>query len=449
VKLLGRKSLAPKPRKRRQFNPRLSIALHLFVGLLLVGGLVFGIGSWAATTELSGAVIASGQLVVESDVKKVQHPTGGVVAELLVREGDHVNAGDVLVRLDDTQTRANLGVITTSLDELVARLARDEAERDDAPSVTFPAELLARISDPAVARLIEGERRFFDVTENSRKGQKAQLRERVSQLSQQINGLGEQISSKKREIDLIHQQLVGVSELWKKNLIQIDKLIALQRDVAHTEGELGQLQASVAEAKEKIAETELQVLQVDRTLQTDVSKDLAEARGKISELRERKIAAEDQLKRVLIRSPQTGVVQQLSVHTVGGVIGATGEPIALVVPEADDLRVEAKIQPNDIDQVHLGQIAVLRFSTFNSRTTPEIKGEVSLISPDVSQDPKTGASFYTIRIKPSQEEIARLGDAKLVPGMPVEAFIQTSPRTVMSYLIKPLHDQIARAFREK
>lgn len=447
------KSLVVKPlrkkRPRRAYNPRLSIAAHLVIGLALVGILIVGLGGWAASTEISGAVIASGQLVVESDVKKVQHPTGGVVAELLVREGQRVHAGDILVRLDDTQTRANLGVITTSLDELVARQARDEAERDEAAAVTFPNDLLTRLGDPSVARLVAGERRFFEVTKSSTKGQKAQLRERVSQLKEQINGLNEQIQSKKSEIELIHRQLVGVTELWQRKLIQIDKLIALQRDVVRTEGERGQLQASVAEAKGKTSETELQIIQVDRNLQTDVSKDIGEVRAKISELRERKIAAEDQLKRVLIRAPQAGFVHQLAVHTVGGVITGNGEPIALIVPDADDLRVDARVQPNDIDQVHLGQKAVLRFTAFNSRTTPEIAGEVVLVSADVNQDTKTGQNYYTVRIKPSSSEIAKLGKIKLVPGMPVEAFIQTSPRTVMSYLVRPLHDQIERAFREK
>lgn len=440
----------PKPlRKRRAYNPRLSIGLHLALGLVLVGALVFGLGGLAVTTELSGAVISSGQLVVQSDVKKVQHPTGGIVAELKIREGDHVRNGDVLVRLDDTQTRANLGVITASLDDLVARQARDEAERDDAGSVSFPPELLARESDPAVARLMEGERKFFAIAENARRGQKAQLRERIDQLKQQIGGLTEQLTSKRKEIGLIHQQLIGVNNLWARNLIQIDKLIGLQRDTARTEGEAGQLAASIAEAKGKMAETELQILQVDRTLESDVSKDLGEVRGKIAELRERKIAAEDQLKRVLIRAPQTGVVHQLTVHTVGGVIGQTGEPIALIIPDADKLRVDAKIAPNDIDQVHIGQKAMLRFTTFNSRTTPEIEGEVTLVSADVSQDAKTGTNYYTVRIMPSPSGLAELKDVKLVPGMPVEAFVQTAPRTIMSYLIRPLTDQISRAFREK
>jgi HlyD family secretion protein len=443
------KKLIATPGPKQGYDPQRSILTHLGLGMLVFGILVFGLGGLAGTTELAGAVIASGQLVVETDVKKVQHPTGGVVAELDVHEGDHVRAGEVLVRLDDTQTRANLGVVTTSLDELMARQARDEAARDGTETVTFPRELLARIDDPAVSHLVDGERRYFEITVNSAKGQKAQLRERVLQLKQQINGLTEQYTAKGKEIELIHKQLGAVENLWARNLIQMDKLIGVQREVARTEGEYGQLKASMAEIKGKIAETELEILQVDRTQQGEASKDLSETRAKISEYRERKIAAEDQLKRVLIRSPQNGVVHQLTVHTVGGVIGTNGDPIALIVPDADKLRVDARVQPIDIDQVHVGQKAMLRFTTFNARTTPEIAGEVTLVSADVSQDVKTGTNYYTVRIMPSPVELAALKGEKLVPGMPVEAFMETHPRTLISYLVRPIGDQVARAFREK
>ena len=275
------------------------------------------------------------------------------------------------------------------------------------------------------------------------------MRQRVSQLQERINGIGEQIGAKRKEIALIRQELDGVTELWKKNLIQVDRLISLQREAARAEGELGQLSASTAEAKEKITETELQILQIDRDLQAQVGKDLGEVRARISELRERRIAADDQLRRVDIRAPQAGFVHQLTVHTIGGVIGPQGEPLMLIVPDGDDLRVEARIQPNDIDQVRLGQKAVLRFTAFNARTTPELNGEVSLVGADVNQDAKSGANFYIVRIALRQDEIDKLGAVKLVPGMPVEVFIQTNPRTVISYLTRPVRDQIARAFREK
>jgi HlyD family secretion protein len=431
-------------------STRRSIRRHLVGGVAVVVFLVAGVGGWASTTELSGAVIAPGMLVVDTSVKKVQHPTGGVVGQLNVRDGDRVKQGDVLLRLDETVTRANLSIVTKNLDELAARQARDEAERDGADRITFPEDLLERAkASPEVARLIAGETKLFEIRRNSREGQRAQLRERVAQLQQQIDGLTQQTRAKQTEIDLIQPELEGVRELWKKGLVQINRVTSLQRDAARLEGERGQLIAATAEAKGKIVETELQILQIDQEMRSEVGKELAEIRGKTSEFVERKVAAEDQLKRIDIRAPQDGIVHQLSVHTVGGVITAQGEPIMLIVPEADALRVEAKIQPQDVDQLHIGQRALLRFSNFNQRTTPELNGAVSLISADVSHDQKTAATFYTIHIKIPPEEIKRLEGLRLVPGMPVEAFVQTSPRTVMSYLVRPLQDQLMRAFREK
>src|SRR3954465_11410127 len=370
----------------------------------LVGGtavaclLAFGIGGWAATTELAGAVIAPGSLVVDTNVKKVQHPTGGVVGELRVRDGDHVRAGDVVVRLDDTQTRANLAIITKSLDELAARQARDEAERDGAKKVVFPAELLARIQDPGVARVVQGEQKLFEIRRAAREGQAAQLRERIAQLREQIQGLSDQVGAKRREIDLIGQELKGVRELWSKNLVQLTRVTALERDAARLEGERGSLVSTIAQTKGKITETELQILQIDQDLRTEVGKDLAEIRGKVSELVEKRVTAEDQLKRVDIRAPQDGTVHQLSVHTVGGVVMPNGEPLMLIVPRGDALTVEARIPPQEIDQVQVDQRAVLRFSAFNQRTTPELNGAVSVVSADISTDPKTGAAYYTVRI---------------------------------------------------
>jgi HlyD family secretion protein len=222
----------------------------------------------------------------------------------------------------------------------------------------------------------------------------------------------------------------------------------LEREKERLIGERGQLVATIAQSKGKIIETELQILQVDTEMRAEVGKDLAEIRGKTAELIERKVAAEDQLKRVDLRAPIDGFVHQLTVFTVGGVITA-GEPIMLIVPQADTLQVEAKVAPQEIDQLRIGQGAVLRFVAFSQRTTPELAGAVIRISADVSEDAKTGARFYTIRLDVPDSEVARLGNVKLVPGMPVEALIQTSPRTVMSYLIKPLQDQLTRAFREK
>ena len=428
---------------------RAAMRRALLGGVLISAFLTLGVGGWAATTVIVGAVVASGALVVDSNVKKVQHPTGGVVGELRVRDGDRVKGGDVLIRLDDTQTRASLAIITKALDEFAAQQARNEAERDDAPTVVFPADLLARIDDPEVARVVKGERRFFENRRSAREGQMAQLRERISQLQEQIRGLEDQVTAKAREIALVNQELVGVRELWQKNLVQITRVTSLERDGARLEGERGALISNIAQTRGKITETELQILQVGQDLRSEVGKSLADIRAKTSEAVEKKIAAEDLLRRIDIRAPQDGIVHQLTAHTVGGVISPQGEPIMLIVPESDLLSAEVKIAPQDIDQVHIGQTAVMRFPAFNQRTTPELNGEVSRISADVSQDAKTGASFYTIRINASQSELARLNGLRLVPGMPVESFIQTGPRTVMTYLTKPLWDQIHKAWLEK
>ena len=265
----------------------------------------------------------------------------------------------------------------------------------------------------------------------------------------QLGGLNAQLSSKQQEIALVQRELKGARELWDKNLMPITKLTSLEREATRLEGERGQLTASVAQSKGKISELELQIIQIDRDLASEVGKDLREAEGKIGEFVERKVAAEDQLKRVDIRAPQDGTVHQSTAHTVGGVITAGGDPIMLIVPDTDSLMAEAKVPPQDIDQLQLGQRAVLRFSTFNQRTTPELNGTIARISADATQDQRTGLSSYTIRIGLTAEEIARLGDVKLVPGMPVEAFLQTGDRRVMSYLVKPMMDQITRAFRER
>jgi HlyD family secretion protein len=283
---------------------------------------------------------------------------------------------------------------------------------------------------------------------SARSGQKAQLKQRIGQLKDEITGLTAQLEAKARETTLINKELEGVRDLYQKNLVPINRVTALERDAARIEGERGQLLASVAQAKGKTSETELQIIQIDQDLSSEVAKDMREVDAKYGEFVERKVTAQDQLKRIDIRAPQDGIVLDSKVHTVGGVITA-GDTIMTIVPESDKLQVEAKVNPRDIDQVQVGQAAVLRFEAFNSRTTPEINGTVTLVSADTTTDQRTGQSFYTTRIAMTKEEIARLGDVKLIPGMPVEAFVQTGDRTVLSYLIKPLQDQFMRAFREK
>jgi len=431
-----------------KIDTRRSISQHMLAGLVIVIVLTCGVGGWAGTMTLSGALIAPGQVVVDSNVKKVQHPTGGIVGELRVRDGDRVKQGDIVVRLDDTVTRANLAIVTKGLDELAARKARLESERDGSDQVKFPPDLLARAENPEVAAILDGERKLFDLRRNARIGQKEQLRQRVEQLNEEVRGLKAQKESKDKETKLVLREKDGVYDLWKQKLVPLTKLTELERTEVRLEGEAGQLQAQTAQAAGKISETELQILQIDRDLSSEVAKETREIDGKIGEFIERKVTAEDQLKRVDIRAPQDGTVFQSNVHTVGGVITA-GDAIMLVVPDADSLTVEAKVNPQDIDQVQLGQSALLRLSAFNQRTTPEIVGNVSRISADTTTDQRTGQSYYTIRISMPTDEVAKLGEVRIVPGMPVEAFVQTGERTMISYLVKPLKDQLMRMFREK
>ncbi len=425
-----------------------SIRLHLIIGLAVVVILAGGLGGWASTAQISGALIAPGSVVVESNVKKVQHPTGGVVGEVRARDGDVVKVGDVVVRLDDTVTKASLAIVTKNLDGLWARAARLEAEQRGLDNIVFPQMLLSRAEDPDVKAVIASETKLFEVRVTGRAGQKAQLRERVTQLNEEIGGLTAQEKAKDKEIALVEKELIGVRQLYEQHLVQISRLTVLERDAARLAGERAQYIAARAQAKGKITETELQIIQVDKDMVSEVSKDLRETNDKIGEFVERKVTAEDQLRRVDIRAPQDGMVLQSTVHTVGGVITA-GDAIMMIVPQAEDLSVEAKVNPQDIDKLQIGQKTLLRLSAFNQRTTPELNGVVTRVSPDVTTEQRTGQSYYTIRVSLPAQEVARLGDVRLIPGMPVEAFVQTGDRTMLSYLIKPLSDQLMRTFRER
>jgi HlyD family secretion protein len=427
---------------------RRSMRRQTMAGLTVVVVLLGGFGVWAATTSLSGAVIATGQVVVESNVKKVQHPTGGIVGEIRVRDGDRVQSGDLVMRLDETVTRASLSMVAKQLDQFEARQARLVAERDGLPAIKVSAGLTARQDQPDVAEVIASERSLFQARRTAIEGQRAQLTERVAQLREEIRGLEAQAAAKRKQTAYINQELEGVDKLFKQNLVPITRLTSLQREASRLDGEEGQLVASIAASKGKIAETELQIIQLIQDLKREVATELRDSQAKIGELVERKVAAEDQLKRIEIRAPQNGFVHQLAVHTIGGVVNP-GEPIMLIVPQADSLVVEARIQPQDIDQVRAGQQVSLRFSAFSQQTTPEIFGTVSRVSADLTRETQTNTAYYTLRITIAEEELSKLAGKALVPGMPVEAFIQTGSRTALSYLVKPFEDQVARAFRER
>lgn len=415
----------------------------LIAALFLVGS----IGIMGAATDMSGAIISQGSLVVESSIKKVQHPTGGVAKSLLIENGARVAKDDLLIRMDETVAQANLAAVTKSLWELEARRARLQSERDAEGEITF-SKALSSLADPAATAIVSGEQKFFQLRREASEGQKRQLKEQITQLNEQISVMSDQLAAKSEESELVVNELGGVQQLWEQRLVSISRLSTLQREAARLLGERGQLTASIAQAKGKISETELKILQIDQDFRSDVAKELAEVRAKYAETFEKQVAARDQTEKLEIRAPQAGIVHDLTIHTQGGVI-APGETIMTIVPDQDNLIVETHVAPQDIDQVKLKASAVLRFTNFNQRSTPEIDGEVSRVGADISRDDKTSPTYFVVRIAIPPGQAARLGDTRLMPGMPVEVFIPTSERTLLSYLLKPLADQVHRAFREK
>jgi len=426
----------------------ISVKRYVVFGFATLFVLVGGLGGWAATTDLSGAVIAPGTVVVASSVKKIQHPTGGIIGKIFVSNGDHVKAGEVLVRLDETVTRAQLQVITKQMDELRGRQARLRAERDGAATVVFPDDLLARASETDVGHIISGERTLFETRLRSREAQKSQLSERIAGLQEEVAGLTSQADAKLRELNLIGKELAGLETLETQRLVPTSKMMSIRREGARLEGEKAQLQAAAGSSRGKIAEIELQKLGIDIEARSDIIKDLRETEGRLVELSERRTAAEDQLRRIELTSPVDGVVHQLTVHTVGGVINPA-EQLMLVVPADDRLVVEAKIAPHDIDQARMHEDATIRFPAFNQRTTPTLSGRVRDISADLSRDQQTGMSYFTANVEIPESEMPKLNGHKLMPGMPAEVQIATISRSALSYLVKPLEDAFAKSFRER
>ncbi|MFG1477940.1 HlyD family type I secretion periplasmic adaptor subunit [Xanthobacter sp. V4C-4] len=406
------------------------------------------VGVWAVAMPLSGAVVASGQFVVDGHVKKVQHPSGGIVGALHVREGDRVARDAVLIRLDDTVPRANLQMLAQQIDELRARRARLRAERDGDDAADMEAAFAGRGGGADVAALVGAEQRLFTARRETRAGQKEQLEKRIGQLQDEIAGLRAQQAAGERQSALIADELDGVRELYAKNLVSLSRKAVLEREAADLDGQKGRLLAQVAQAEGRIAETRLQILQIDAGLREEATAGLQEAESKLAELTERRVAAEDQLRRIEIRAPVAGIVHQLAVHTVGGVL-APAEPAMLIVPAGEALQVEARVSPTDIDQIAPGRPAHVRVRAFNQRATPELSGTVDRIAPDTSRDPQTGAVFYAVRVAVAAGELARLSPHTVAAGMQADVFVRTVDRTPLDYLVKPLRDQVAKAFRER
>ncbi|MGB8287817.1 HlyD family type I secretion periplasmic adaptor subunit [Rhizobium ruizarguesonis] len=425
-----------------------SLNRHVAVVGALSLALVCGIGGWAATTELSSAVIGEGVIVVDGDVKKVQHLTGGIVSELLVAENDHVTAGQVLIRLDGTTTRANLSIVESTLAQLYARRARLKAERIGADSFEVEENITDLTSSTSAEKLLDGEQKLFDSRRTALIGMKSQLASRKDQLGEQVKGLVVQINATNDALGLIEQELEGIDTLYKKGLVTLQRLNTLKRARADLQGNSGQEIAAKAEAEGKAIEIDRQSIQLDEDRRSEIAKDLTDVEAQIAEYEERRGTALDQLHRLDITAPLSGRVHELSVHTVNGVIDP-GQTLMLVVPENNELTVEAKVATRDIDQVHVGQSVDVRFSAFDQRTTPDVSGEITSIAPDIVKDERTGISYYPLRVKPKAESIARMKTIKLYPGMPAEVFIKIGDRTVISYLTKPLTDQMQHVFRQE
>ncbi len=416
-----------------------------FLTLLVVVG---GFGSWSVLTELSGAIIAPGQLEVEQRRQIVQHPDGGVVAEIRVTEGQAVAAGDILLRLDGDMLKSELSIVENQLFEIRARRARLEAERDDSTAVTFPEELTtAAAARPEVAELTEGQVSLFQARRETLSQQVDQLAKRNGQIRNQIEGIDAQAVALKEQLRLIDQELATQQDLLAKGLAQMARVLELQREQARLQGQVGSLTASRAEAEGKITENDIQVLQLRSARREEAATQLRDIGYNELELAERRRSLTEQVERLDIRAPVSGLVLGLAVTTPRSVIRAA-EPVMYIIPQDRPLVIAAKVPTIHIDQVHVGQAARLHFSAFSSRTTEELQGRVAVVAADVTTDEATKTAFYRIEVTLDPGEIEKLRGLVLVPGMPVEAFIRTDERTPMAYLIKPFTDYFTRAFRE-
>lgn len=426
-------------------NDEFSVRRDLVIAMGLVAMLVLGVGVWAARANLTSAVVAPGMFVVERNVKKVQHSTGGIISAINVKTGDRVTAGDVLLQLDPTQARAELGILRSQMIELTARRARLIAERDLAEEVVFPSGFAA--SAPEAQEAASSETRLFNENRKARDGQKSQMRIKISQIEDEIVGLTAQRDAKNGELSVAEIEFRDLRTLSNKQLVTVQRINALDRDVRRLHGEHGSLMAQIARAKGQIAEVNLQIIMIDDNVRAAAQRDLRATEAKLAELAERELAAKDKLARIEIRAPISGLVHELAVHTIGGVI-TPAEQLMLIVPEEENLTIQARIQPNDVDQIKVGRHARLRLSAFNQQQTPEIDGVIIHVSGDITTDAKTGQSYYLVRAEMKEKGLKAIENLRLLPGMPVEVFLSTGERTMLSYLAKPFVDQMERAFRE-
>lgn len=411
------------------------------MAILLLGG----IGGWAATAKLSGAIISSGTVLVDDNVKVIQHPDGGVVRSIEVRKGQTVGAGEVLLQLEDVPIRSEQSILRGQLAELLARQARLVAERDAASAIAFPADYLDTYPD--AGPILRGEQQLFESTRGNRLSQRGQLELQVEQLREEVGGLGFQAAALADELALAREERARLGDLAQKGLVETTRLNAADRELARMLGTQGELQASTARANARISEVELQILAIDEIGYTEAQRELRSVEANIAELQDRLAAVDDRLARTQIRSPVAGTINELSVTTLGGVI-TPAERLMTIVPQDAKLKIEFNVAVSDIDQVDLGQDVKLRFSAFNQRTTPEISGLVSRVSAAATRDPDSGQSYYVMEAEVTGD-LSVLGDRGLIPGMPVEVFVETDQQVALAYFVKPFTDQITRAFREE
>ena len=416
------------------------------LGLLALLVLVGGFGAWSVMAQISGAVITSGQIEVDRNRQVIQHPDGGVVEAILVQEGDTVAKGDTLIRLDASLLRSELAVVEGQLFEIIARRGRLEAERDNKAMLTFDPKLAEVVQG---TDLIAGQTRLFDARLESNMRAIEQLQQQRAQISSQILGITAQQTALVTQSDLIQQELSNQQTLLRQQLIQASRVLALQREEANLLGRVGELTASAAEAAERRTEIEIQILTLASTRREEAITRLRDLQSNELELSERRRTLLQRLDRLDLRAPVSGVVYGMQVFAEQSVI-RSAEPVMFLVPQDRPLVIATKVQPTDIDQIYLGQRVTLRFSAFDQRRTPELLGTVTLVSADIFLDDATQASYYQAEIQLNAGEANKLpDDMMMIPGMPVEAFVRTADRSPMDYLIKPLADYFAKAFREQ
>lgn len=420
----------------------------MWAGLLAFLVLFGGIGAWAGIAQLSGAVLASGVVVVEGKPKTIQHLDGGSVAEILVSNGDIVQPNDVLVRLDRSLLETNLEIYKGRIVEFFAGKARLQAERDEAQTIDWADPVFDKLGIAAVDRVKAAQSILLTARRTTRLGQIAQLNEKIDQFNKQIEGVDALKTSKADQIALLNQELKGLEKLLENGHVPLPRILALQRTKADLVGQLSEHEAERSRLKNSISEIKIQILQVSREFRQSVLTELRQVDQDAREMIQQYHATREQLERVDIRAPVAGMIHELAIFTVGGVVAPGGE-IMQIISQNDRIDLEVNVETQFRDEIFVGQFTTIRLPAFNQRTTPELDGEIRSISPSSIVDEKTDAAFYKVNLILKQDQIAKLKGQRLVPGMPVEAFIQTRKRTVFSYLTKPLTDQIARAFREE